>query len=138
MVSELEGFTVFRNEKGNRTAPHAVAIMVSKHVLSLSMTACQLLHDPVYVNVFFDERRRRMMIVKADPDTPNSFRLAKQGGEIANRRCHLTGKYIRTEVEKLAGFSFDGLRFLIRGRKVQASQPSLIFDLADLRKEVLG
>lgn len=138
MASELDGFTVFRNEKGNRTAPHAIAIMVSKHVLSLSMTACQLLEDPTYVTIFFDERRRRMMITKAEDDTPNSFMLARQGGEAQDRRCHLSAKYLREEVEKLAGFSFDGRRFLIRGHKAQSSLPALIFELADLQKEVFG
>ena len=137
-MNELDGFVVYRNEKGNRTAPHSIALMVSKRVLSLSMTACQILDDPVYVNIFFDERRRRMMVTKAEEETPNCFMLAKQGKEEGNRRCYLSAKYLRSEVEKLAGFSFDGLRFLIRGHKAQTTMPALIFELADLKREILG
>ena len=138
MASELEGFVVFRNEKGNKTAPHACALLVSKYILTLSMTACFLLEDPSYVHVFFDERRRRMMVTKAEPDAPNSFLLARQGNKPGDRRCVLSAKYLRKEVERLSGFKFDGLRFLIHGHKAQSSQPALIFELADLRKEVLG
>ena len=102
------------------------------------MTACFLLDDPEYVNIFFDERRRRMMITKAEPDSANSFLLARQGNKPGDRRCVLSAKYLREEVERLAGFSFDGKRFLIRGRKAQSSQPALIFELADVQKEVFG
>ena len=138
MANELEGFVIYRNEKGNRTAPHSCSIMVSKHVFSLSMTAGQMLEDPVYVNIFFDERRKRMMITKADADMPNTFMLAHQGNKPGDRRCVLSAKYLREEVERLAGFSFDGLRFLIHGKRANTEQPALIFELADLRKEVLG
>ena len=138
MASELDGFVIYRNELGNKTAPHACALMVSKYILTLSMTACFLLDVPEYVHVFFDERRRRMMITKAEPDAPNSFLLARQGNKPGDRRCVLSSKYVRQEVERLAGFSFEDLRFLIHGHKAQAQQPALIFELADLRKEVLG
>ena len=138
MASELDGFVIYRNEKGNKTAPHACALLVSKFLLTLSMKACQELEDPAYVHVFFDERRRRLMIVKAEPDAPNSFLLARQGNKAGDRRCALSSKYVRENVEKLAGFSFDGLRFLIHGHKAPSSQPALIFELADLRKEVFG
>lgn len=137
-MGELDGFVIYRNEKGNKTAPHACALLVSKYILTLSMTACFQLEDPSYVNIFFDERRRRMMIAKTEPDAPNSFLLARQGNKPGDRRCVLSAKFLRAEVERLAGFSFDGLRFLIRGHKAQSSQPALIFELADLRKEVFG
>ena len=137
-MGELDGFVIYRNEKGNKTAPHACAILVSKYLLSLSMTACKELEDPAYVHVFFDERRRRLMVVKAEPDAPNSFLLARQGNKAGDRRCALSSKFVRENVEKLAGFSFDGLRFLIRGHKASSQQPALIFELADLRKEVFG
>ncbi len=136
-MGELDGFVVFRNEKGNKTAPHACALLVSKYILTLSMTACQELEDPEYVHIFFDERRRRMMVTKAEPDAPNSFLLVQQGKK-NTRRCGISAKFVRAEVERLAGFSFDGLRFLIYGHKAQAQNPALIFELADLRKEVLG
>ena len=137
-MGELDGFVVFRNEKGNRTAPHVLALMVSPSTLGLSMTACQVLSDPVYGNVFFDERRRRMMVSKAEPDMPNAFMLAHQGGERTSRRCLLSAKCIREKVETLAGFDFGKRRFLIRGKSVGTENPALIFELADLRKEVLG
>ena len=137
-MGELDGFVIYRNEKGNKTAPHACALLVSKYILTLSMTACFLLDDPEYVNIFFDERRRRLMITKAEPDSANSFLLARQGNKPGDRRCVLSAKYLREEVERLAGFSFDGKRFLIRGRKAQSSQPALIFELADVQKEVFG
>ena len=138
MASELDGFTIYRNEKGNKTCPHACALMVSKFLLTLSMKACQDLDDPAYVHVFFDDRRRRLMITKAEPDAPNSFLLARQGNKAGDRRCALSSIFVRENVEKLAGFSFDGLRFLIHGHKAQSSTPALIFELADLRKEVFG
>ena len=138
MASELEGFVVFRNEKGNKCCPHACALLVSKYILTLSMTACFELDDPSYVHIFFDDRRRRMMVTKADPDAPNSFLLARQGNKPGDRRCVISAKYVRQQVEKLAGFSFDGRRFLIRGHRATSQQPALIFELADLRKEVFG
>ena len=137
-MGELDGFVIYRNEKGNKTAPHACCLLVSKYILTLSMTACFQLEDPAYVHVFFDERRRRMMITKAEPDAPNSFLLARQGNKPGDRRCVLSAKYVRAEVERLSGFSFDGLRFLIRGHKASSQQPALIFELADLKKEVFG
>ena len=137
-MGELDGFVIYRNEKGNKTAPHACALMVSKYLLTLSMKACQELDDPAYVHVFFDERRRRLMITKAEPDAPNSFLLARQGNKKGDRRCALSSIFVRENVEKLAGFSFTGLRFLIHGHKAQASTPSLIFELANLQKEVFG
>ncbi len=137
-MGELDGFVIYRNEKGNKTAPHACALMVSKYILTLSMTACQELEDPEYVHVFFDERRRRLMITKAEPDAPNSFLLVRQGSKPGDRRCAISAKYVRKEVERLAGFSFEGRRFLIHGHRAQSQEPALIFELADLRKEVLG
>ena len=137
-MGELDGFVIYRNEKGNKTAPHACALMVSKYLLTLSMKACQDLDDPAYVHVFFDDRRRRLMITKAEPDAPNSFLLARQGNKAGDRRCALSSIFVRENVEKLAGFSFTGLRFLIHGHKAQSSTPALIFELADLRKEVFG
>ena len=137
-MGELDGFVIYRNEKGNKTAPHACALMVSKYLLTLSMKACQDLDDPAYVNVFFDDRRRRLMITKAEPDAPNSFLLARQGNKAGDRRCALSSIFVRENVEKLAGFSFTGLRFLIHGHKAQSATPALIFELADLRKEVFG
>lgn len=137
-MGELDGFVVFRNEKGNKTAPHACALMVSSRMISLSMTACAVLHDPVYVNVFFDRRRKRMMVSVAEPDTPNAFILASQSGSKRDHRCRLSAKCIREEMERLAGFDFGKRRFLIHGKSAGTENPALIFELADLRKEVLG
>jgi len=138
MASELDGFVIYRNEKGNKTCPHAAALMVSKYILTLSITACYELDEPSYVHIFFDERRRRMMVTKAEPDAPNSFLLARQGNKPGDRRCVISAKFVRQEVEKLAGFNFDGLRFLIHGHRASSQQPALIFELSTLQKEVFG
>lgn len=138
MSKDLDGFKLFRNEKGNRVCPYVCALMVAKTSIGLSLTACEMLEYPTYVNIFFDDKRRRVMISKAEAGFPNIFILTLQGSKSGTRRCQINSNEFRRHLQELAGFDFSGKRFLIRGYKADASQPSVIFELADLKREVLA
>lgn len=138
MSNDLNGFKLFRNEKGNRVCPYVCALMVAKTSIGLSLTACEMLDFPTYVNIFFDDKRRRVMISKAEKDYPNIFVLTLQGTRSGSRRCQINSAEFRRHLQELAAFDFTGRHFLIRGYKAETVQPSVIFELADLRREVLG
>lgn len=138
MSRDIDGFTLFRNEKGNRVCPYVCALMVAKTSIGLSLTACEYLEFPKFVNIFFDDKRRRVMISKAEAGYPNIFVLTLQGSKSGSRRCQINSNEFRRRLQELAGFDFTGRKFLIRGYKAETSQPSVIFELAELKREVLA
>ncbi len=69
-MNELDGFTVY---KVNR-----ICLSVRKRTTGLSAEAYEIIGSD-WVNVFFDERKRRCMVKKAEPEYRNVLRISSYG-----------------------------------------------------------
>ena len=75
-MSELDHFVVYK------LPPKPVFISVMLKSVGISSGAYDLLGCPEYVNVFFDECGRRVMIRKSDQTMPNALKvISHQGGK---------------------------------------------------------
>ena len=79
-MNELSGFTVF--EPMSRTDIH---LSVRKRTIGITASACKALGSE-YVNVFFDERKKRCMLKRAEPTYRNVLRIYSNGksGRVIN------------------------------------------------------
>lgn len=73
-MSELDGFTVFRPQRGA-----SIHITVRNRVIGITKDAVAVLGEPKEVNVFLDERRRRVMIKSAEAGFDNTLKICKNG-----------------------------------------------------------
>lgn len=79
-MSELSGFTVFETE-----LRHRIHLSVRKRSIGISVDACNVIGSD-WVNVFFDERKRRCMIKRAEPGYRNVLKISDNGdsGHVIN------------------------------------------------------
>ena len=71
----FDGFVLFTACKGIALDHTIGAVITGDRNMRLTDGAISLLGNPEYVNVFFDEPGKRMMIRKAEKDMPNIFRI---------------------------------------------------------------
>lgn len=78
--SELDGFTVFRPPLKNE-----LHISVRRRTIGLSIRAYEVIGSD-WVNIFFDERKNRVMIKRAEASYPNTLKICNNGksGRVIN------------------------------------------------------
>ena len=72
-MSELDGFVLFANDTAE------IRLSISSNSLRVSVAALDLIGSPKYLNIFFDDNRKRLAIKSAEKTTPNAFGLRKAG-----------------------------------------------------------
>ena len=119
--SDLDGFVLFTETKGT-TYDLSVAVIMSKSNIRLTGGAKKLLEGAAYVNIFFDESGKRMMLRKAEKGNANIFRL--------NAGQNLLSLAVRKQIRAITGISnipvWSGVRF----EGYQPVPNSVIFDLS--------
>lgn len=73
MTKELEGFTLFKPPLKNE-----IHISIRKRCIGISIDACEALGSK-WINVFFDERKKRMMVKRAEEGYKNTLKISDNG-----------------------------------------------------------
>lgn len=126
--NDLQGFEVFI------PTPFAtisqITMTISKTGCRLSKAALSIIKYPEFVNAFFDKAGQRLMITAADKRNQNIIKLSKQA------KCPntITMKCFLTELETICNKKFEGNLFTVAGYRAKTTQPSLIFNLAELKQ----
>ena len=118
--SDLEGFTLFCERKGS-SFDLSVAMIMSASCARLTYGAMKCLGNAEYVNVFFDEPGKRMMLRKAEKDNANVFKMS--AGH------NLVSQAVRKQILAITG---SGAAPTWSGYRYEGYQPvpdSVIFDL---------
>lgn len=118
MKNELEGFVIFRGARSGYDL--SVAIVVTGTGISLTEGAFQQCGSPEYINVFFDDTTKRMMIKKADKKTPNVFKIAAK---------HINSISVRTKLMHLAGCTVESNKAIRFDGHNPDAPNHVIFDL---------
>lgn len=126
--NDLQGFEIFI------PTPFAT---ISQITMTISKTGCRLskaalshIKYPEYVIAFFDKAGQRLMITAADKRNQNILRLSKQA------KCPntITMKCFLAELETVCSMKFEGNLYIVYGYRAKTTQPSLIFNLGDLKQ----
>ena len=121
MNTGLEGFVLFRSNVDR------VTLSLSNSQVRVSCDALRLIGSPSYVNVFFDDVRKRMAIKAADEKTPNAFPINKTGlGSPDALRGHLLEILGTVSLKAGSMIRFPGWKL--------SNADYVIFDLAQPRK----
>ena len=119
--NDLDGFVLFTETKGT-SFDTSVAVIVTESNARLTQGAAKCLNGAEYINIFFDESGRRMMLRKAEKTNANIFRL--NGGK------NLLSIAVRKQIRTIAGIadiaSWSGIRF----EGYQPTPSAVIFDLS--------
>ena len=70
-MSELDGFVLYKPKPGIKN----IHISIRKRGIGITQTAVEALGGSEYINVFFDDHRRRVMLKHAEADYPNIIRI---------------------------------------------------------------
>ena len=122
-MSELDGFVVVkRNAKQIR---NEISIRVDGGMVRFSAKAMRVLGNPTYINIFFDERQKRMLIVNSAVENENTFKLVG-GGKCDHSKCINSDRLVRL-VRNVAEVN-DYANYL--GHLVDGCDDKVIFDLS--------
>ena len=114
-TSELEGFVVFANVQ------KVLRLTVSTGSMRISVDAAREIGDPQYINIFFDDNKKRMAIKAATKSMENVFRITNTK---VNNMAIIRDKILKLlEMELVPAGS--ALRFI--GSKTSSGY--IIFDL---------
>ena len=105
MKNELEGFVIFRGSRSGYDL--SVGIVVTGTSIRLTEGAFQQCGSPEYVNVFFDDTTKRMMIKKAEKKMANVFKVVSKNINSNSIRIKLLHTAECT-VESNKSIRFDG------------------------------
>lgn len=134
LMKELDGFVVFEPLGGY--AGGTCFLTVTEKFARPSLTALRQMGDPKYIVVFFDERRKRVMLMAAEKKMANTFRVLWGSDGKENGVC---SKQLCEKILRLAGAEpkpgMKSLRF--PGHKVEGADGKVIFELG-VRSEELG
>ena len=114
-MSELDGFVVYRLDEGK-----GMYISASPKQVRISAEAYRRLGSPEYVNAFFDESKKRVMLKKADKRYQNAMHCI----------CHSAGRNMSVCYRGFADkvMAMFGTKMRIHGHQV--GDDAMIFDKA--------
>ena len=119
--NDLDGFVLFTETKGTEY-DLTVAMIMSESNIRLTRGAQKLMGGAEFVNIFFDEAGKRMMIRKAEKNNANIFKLSMGKNLLAlavrKQVCAITGI---SDIPAWSGVRFEGY---------QPVPAALIFDLS--------
>ena len=73
-MSELDGFVIYKPKRGAR-----IHITVRKRCVGITQAAIDALGNTEYINVFFDDRKHRVMIKRAEEGYENTLKICPNG-----------------------------------------------------------
>ena len=74
-MSELDGFVIYKPKHGDK-----IHITVRRRCVGITRSAVDKLGDGVqYINVFFDDNKRRVMIKRAEEGFENTLKICANG-----------------------------------------------------------
>lgn len=128
-ISELEGFTVYHP---TLEARGAVFLSSNEAVLRLSRPAMALLGDPAHVLIFFDEKKKRLMVAAAKPEVENVIVLSGKGRGCRGDRinCCIALAGANKMVRKLAGCKDMKTTYRFPGHVIEGVEGKIIFELS--------
>lgn len=103
-MNELMGFTIVPNLDSDRSRPK---MTINRKYIRLSLPAVAALASE-FVNVFIDEKTRRVMVKAAAEDTPNCYHLSLSGGPAKVRNSVIGINVVRTVTGVLGRGTFSG------------------------------
>jgi len=129
-MNDLEGFVLFEIRSG-LAADLSVSVILTVNYLRLTTTAFRQLGSPEFVNVFFDEHGKRMMLKKADKRNQNIVKVDQKTKSISSVS-------LRMMIQKISGVEASGgHRFRLDGYNPHCND-TVIFDLAKPREVTNG
>ena len=123
MENELKGFVLFQSARAN---DFSVGIIVGNNGMRLTAGAFRQRGSPEYINVFFDENTKRMMIKKADKRMANIYKV--------NSSKNITSSSVKAYLLHVA--ELERLNEVIRFDGHNPNVPdTVIFDLNKYQKQ---
>ena len=117
--NELDGFVIFRANRSGYDM--SVGLIICNTGMRLTDGAFRQCGSPEYVNVFFDEAGKRMMLKKAEKNMANVYKLSGK---------YITSTTVRTHMLYIAEASAErGASLRIEGHNPGAPN-TIIFDLS--------
>lgn len=129
--NELEGFQVFAPNPENSDWD-VINLRINRTGMNLSLACLRILGEPEYAVAFLDFSGKRLMIKPAVKETPNRFRLSRNGTTRTSRRNKISVPSLRKAVVKIAGIDISEGYYIVYGHEVKVVQPTLIFDLGNV------
>lgn len=125
-ISELEGFTVYRAVQECRDG---FFLSSGDSNIRISTATAKLLGDPEYVVLFFDEKKKRVMITAANQKMENTIKLRK-GSHTDHHRTCLNHGGVNKLVRKLAGAKDEKTTYRAPGHAIEGVEGKIIFELS--------
>ena len=126
MINELDGFVVFT--ASGRAYDGPIQLSVTDKYARPSRTALRAIGDPKHVVAFFDERKKRLMLMAGKKDTPNALKVlwspdGSQNGVSSVGLC--------SEILRLAGIPSEPNMHSVKfpGHVVEGADGKVIFEL---------
>lgn len=123
MKNDLEGFVLFEGRRHGYDP--TVGLIVTKTSIRLTGGAWRQCGSPFSVNVFFDDKQKRMMIKKADPKDANIYKCSNHGVIGSNA--------VRGYLKNLAGIAEEADKIRFEGHN-PGVRDTVIFELDKGRK----
>lgn len=126
-MNELEGFVLYRPRN---LGTYSAYISVSSKYIRISSLALESLGAPEYVLCFTDEKKRRLMIKKADKSMENIIQLRAVVNTKDTRRSAIWSKGLVEMCRKMGGISDQKVTVLFPGHAVGDVPGTMIFELS--------
>ena len=127
--NELTGFVVYEPRKFRS---NGIAFSVNNRTLRFTTEAVTKIGAPDYVNIFFDDTKKRMLVTAAKKDYKNVFQLRKPSNRLSVRSAIFCAA-LCVQVQRLAGIEDREKLVSFKGRVYSPTQ--LIFDLSKHQEE---
>ena len=124
---ELEGFEMVKRDPYRKTQRKGIVCTISQRI-ALSRDSLDAMGDPEAVQVLLDHKQKRMMVVKVQPDTPNSWFIGRKG----RCRCCINDARLIRDLEKIVRYDLNMVNVYAKGYKSKTKRDAVIYDLAHI------
>lgn len=135
-IVDLAGYQVTKSELFSHASEPAITIWQNR--IKFSMACLRKFPNVKYIQILIHPEQRRLIIRPCDPNTPDSLRWAKGGGEKELRNRDLLCKIFAGKVFELMNWNV-AYRYKVLGKPVVCdSEALLLFQLCDFELFVAG
>lgn len=120
---ELMDFVILKPRHTNYKG--GISLRIYDKKISLTTEAVEKLGSPDYINIFVDEKTRRVMIKGASADMDNIYKLNRNGSK--SRRTSISNTVLIEDMKRI----FGRTSHIIRGHVPAGCERTLIFQEGD-------